>query len=71
MTPAEIARRVEEERRPAARGLAGQPAAHFRLRDDIWLFVSSERTDVPREELPVQCPACKREDTLHRRGALD
>ncbi|MEZ4554284.1 MAG: hypothetical protein AB7L91_14700 [Dehalococcoidia bacterium] len=71
MSPAEIARRIEEERRPGARGLPGQPSANLRLRDDIWLFVSSERTEVPREELPDQCPACNRPDTLRRRGALD
>lgn len=71
MTPAEIARRIEEERRPAARGLPGQPASNLRLRDDIWLFVSSERTEVPREEVPEHCPACHRIDTLQRRGALD
>ncbi|HRC62178.1 MAG: hypothetical protein K1X87_05065 [Dehalococcoidia bacterium] len=71
MTPAEIARRIEEERRPAASGLPGQPAATFRLRDDIWLHVSAERTEVPREVLPEQCPACNRSGTLQPRGTID
>ncbi len=71
LTPAEIARRIEEERRPPASGLPGQPAATFRLRDDIWLSVSAERTEVPREALPDRCPACGRPETLHRRGALE
>lgn len=71
MTPAEIARRIEEERRPAASGLPGQPAATFRLRDDIWLSVSAERAEIPREELPERCPACGREETLQTRGVLE
>ncbi len=71
LTPAEIARRIEEERRPAAGGLPGQPAATFRLRDDIWLSVSGERADIPREELPDRCPACGQDGTLRRRGVVE
>jgi DNA-directed RNA polymerase subunit RPC12/RpoP len=71
LTPSEIARRIEEERRPAASGLPGQPAATFRLRDDIWLSVSAERGEIPREELPERCPACGRGDTLQQRSVLE
>ena len=71
MTPAEIERRIEEERRPLAGGLLGQPAATFRLRDDIWLSVSADRTEVPREELPERCPACRQADTLLKRGLVE
>lgn len=71
LTQTEIARRIEEERRPAAGGLPGQPAATFRLRDDIWLGISAERADIPRETLPDRCPACGHNDSFQHRGVLE
>ena len=71
MTRAEAARRVEEELRAAATGPGGRLSPHFRLRDDIWLGVSDNRTEVPRRELPDCCPACGRVSTLGESRALD
>lgn len=71
MTPGEIARRIEEERRPLAGGLPGQPAMTFRLRDDIWLSVSGDRAEIPREELPERCPACGHNDSLDARNLVE
>jgi DNA-directed RNA polymerase subunit RPC12/RpoP len=60
LTEAEIARRIEEERRPAAAGERAVPDRSVRLRDDIWVGVSGTREIVPREDLPARCPACQR-----------
>ncbi|MYA19767.1 MAG: hypothetical protein F4Z25_05770 [Chloroflexi bacterium] len=67
----EAARRVEEELRAAARGPRGRLSPHFRLRDDIWLGVSSTRGEVPRRELPECCPACGRPDTLDESRTIE
>lgn len=65
MSPAEAQRRVEEELRAATRGPRGRIASSFQLRDDIWLGLSQLRGgDVPRPELPEDCPACGRQGTL-------
>jgi hypothetical protein len=58
MSEQEIARRREEEMRPAPRGPRGTLGMTERLRDDIWLGVSSMREMIPRDKLPEQCPAC-------------
>ncbi len=63
----EIARRVEEEHRPAARGRSGAIPFSERARDDIWIGVSGLRDIVPREELPERCPACRRETLVEDR----
>lgn len=60
MTEAEAARRREEEMRPAARGLQGPNSQSDRLRDYIWLGLSDLGEMVPREEVPAECPACRR-----------
>jgi hypothetical protein len=60
MTDSEIARRVEEELRPPARGRRGTMGFSERLRDDIWLGISESRELIPRDELPTHCPACGR-----------
>ena len=70
MSEAEIARRLEEERRPAARGERGAPDRALRLRDDIWVGVSGTRETVPRDDLPARCPACERA-TLEGHRVLD
>ena len=64
LTDAEIARRLDEELRPAARGRAARLDGTFVLRDDIWLGVSALREDVPRAALPDRCPACRRHSTF-------
>ena len=65
MSPAEAQRRVDEELRAAARGPRGRIASSFQLRDDIWLGLSQLLGgDVPRPELPEDCPACGRHGTL-------
>ena len=71
MSPAEAARRVEEELRAAASGPRGRIASTFQLRDDIWLGVSQMRGDVPRAEVPECCPACGRIETLTEHRALE
>ncbi len=71
LTPSEIARRLEEERRPLPGGLPGQPAATLRWRDDIWLSLAAERAEIPREELPDRCPACGQNDTLSPRNIVE
>ena len=71
MSPAEAARRVEEELRTAARGPRGRLSAMFQWRDDIWLGVSQLRGDVPRPEPPECCPACGRTETLSEHRTLD
>jgi hypothetical protein len=43
----------------------------FRLRDDIWLSVSADRAEVPREELPERCPACGHTDSLNPRNLVE
>ncbi|TAK76333.1 MAG: hypothetical protein EPO16_07355 [Dehalococcoidia bacterium] len=60
MTEAEVARRREEEMRPAAPGPAGANSQSDRLRDYIWLGVSDRGDAVPRDEVPSECPACHR-----------
>ena len=60
LSETEIARRLEEERRPAADGRRGTPDRSLRLRDDIWIGVSGTRAIVPRDDLPDRCPACQR-----------
>ena len=60
MTEAEAARRREEEMRPAARGPQGPGSQNDRLRDHIWLGLSDIGEVVPREEVPTECPACRR-----------
>lgn len=67
----EIARRVEEELRVAATGPRGRMHSQFRLRDDIWVGISTTRTAVPRQELPKLCPACGRAETLEEARTLD
>ena len=62
MSEAEIARRVREEFEPATPGPRGRADFGSRLRDDIWVGVSSGRDAVPREELPAACPACSKSD---------
>ena len=71
LSRSEVARRVEEELRPAATGPRGRLGASMRLRDDIWVGVSATRTEVPRPELPECCPACGRAGTLGQARALD
>jgi hypothetical protein len=71
MSPAEAARRVDEELRAAARGPRGRLASAFQLRDDIWLGVSQTRGDVPRPELPDCCPACGRAETLSESRTIE
>lgn len=70
LTDAEIARRIEEERRPVAPGDSGVPDRSLRLRDDIWVGVSGTRDMVPRDDLPERCPACRR-PTLEAHRVLD
>jgi DNA-directed RNA polymerase subunit RPC12/RpoP len=70
LTDAEIARRLEEERRPAASGERAVPDRSLRLRDDIWVGVSGTREVVPRDDLPERCPACRR-PTLEAHRILD
>ncbi len=60
MTEAEIARRREEEMRPAALGFQGAISGNDRLRDHIWLGLSELGEMIPREEVPTECPACHR-----------
>jgi ribosomal protein L37AE/L43A len=60
MTEAEVARRREEEMRPAAPGPLGVNSQSDRLRDYIWLGLSDRGEMVPREEVPPECPACHR-----------
>lgn len=60
MTESEIARRVDEELRPPARGRRGAMGFSERMRDDIWLGISESRELIPRDELPAHCPACGR-----------
>lgn len=60
MTEAEVARRLDEEMRPAASGPPGPNSWSDRLRDYIWLGLSDLGDMVPREEVPEQCPACRR-----------
>ncbi len=67
LTPAEIARRVGEEHRPAARGRAGAIPFSERARDDIWTGISSLRDAIPRDALPERCPACRRESLVEAR----
>jgi len=62
MSEAEIARRVREEFEPATTGPRGRADFGSRLRDDIWVGVSSGRDAVPREALPSACPACSKSD---------
>jgi DNA-directed RNA polymerase subunit RPC12/RpoP len=70
LSEAEIARLLEEERRPAARGERAVPDRSLRLRDDIWVGVSGTREMVPRDDLPEHCPACRR-PTLREHRVLD
>ena len=58
MSPKEIARRRIAEMQPRIRGARGKAPATDQLRDDIWAGVSSQRTEIPRLEPPVKCPAC-------------
>lgn len=62
MSESEIARRVREEFEPATPGPRGRADFGSRLRDDIWMGVSSERDVVPRNKLPPACPACSKSD---------
>jgi hypothetical protein len=62
MSETEIARRVREEFEPTTPGLQGRADFNSRLRDDIWVGVSSGRDSVPRDELPAACPACSKKD---------
>ncbi|MCY3655851.1 MAG: hypothetical protein OXH97_10345 [Chloroflexota bacterium] len=72
MSPAEAQRRVEEELRAATRGPRGRIAASFQLRDDIWLGLSQLLGgDVPRSEVPDECPACGRHDTLSESRTIE
>ncbi len=55
----EILSRLEEEFRPRARGRSGRTDPASRLRDDIWVAISDGRaTEIPRDEIPTDCPAC-------------
>jgi len=60
LTEAEVARRREEEMRPPARGPQGPSSLGDRLRDYIWLGLSDLGEIVPRDEVPPECPACRR-----------
>lgn len=60
MTEAEIARRREEEMRPAALGPPAPNSWSDRLRDHIWLGLSGLGEMVPRDAVPEECPACRR-----------
>ncbi len=71
LSPSEAARRVEEELRAAASGPRGRLSPLFRLRDDIWVGVSSTRVEVPRRELPECCPACGRPGTLEQSRTIE
>ena len=72
MSPAEAQRRVDEELRAAAHGPRGRIASSFQLRDDIWLGLSQLRGgDVPRPELPEDCPACGRNGTLDEARTIE
>lgn len=71
MSEAEIQRRIAEEMRPWARGRGARFDASTRLRDDIWVAVSGMRADVPRPEVPEECPACGRTDALRHSRMLD
>ena len=67
MSEAEVARRIEEEMRPAAPGRPASPPGNIRLRDDIWVALSTMRDEVaeiPRGALPERCPACGRGATF-------
>lgn len=59
LSDAELRRRLDEELRPVARGRPGRRDPATRLRDDIWIAIADGReTPIPRDELPVACPAC-------------
>lgn len=58
LTAEEVRRRIAEEMQPEAPGAKARPQWQDRLRDDIWQAVSSQRTAIPREEVPETCPTC-------------
>jgi hypothetical protein len=58
LTEEQVRRRVEEEMRPPAPGPTGPRGLSERLRDDIWIGLSNQRTPIPREEPPDRCPTC-------------
>ena len=44
----------------------------MRLRDDIWVAVSGMREDdIPRNDVPDECPACGRRDALEQSRMLE
>jgi hypothetical protein len=67
LSEAEIARRIEEEHRPAARGRGGSVPFSERARDDIWAGISALRDAIPRDALPDRCPACQRDALVEAR----
>ncbi|MBM3140918.1 MAG: hypothetical protein FJZ92_12110 [Chloroflexi bacterium] len=67
MSEQEVARRREEELRPPARGRHSPMGLSERLRDDIWVGVSTTRDFVPRDELPSRCPSCRRDALIETR----
>ena len=72
MSDAEIRRRIAEEMRPWARGRNSRVDASMRLRDDIWVAVSGMREDdIPRNDVPDECPACGRRDALEQSRMLE
>ncbi len=58
LTETDIARMRDQEMRPASPGRRGALSGSERMRDDIWLGISSNRTPIPRERVPERCPAC-------------
>ncbi len=72
LSDAEFRRRLEEELRPAARGRAGRSDPATRLRDDIWIAISDGRaTPIPRDELPLVCPACSAQNPFAVSRVID
>ena len=72
MSDAEIRRRIDEEMRPWPTGPGGRVDLGSRLRDDIWVAVSGMReSDVPRTEVPDECPACGRRDVMAESRVLE
>ena len=72
MSDAEVQRRIEEELRPWSRGPTGRLDMSSRLRDDIWVGLSSMRdADIPRNGVPTSCPACGRDGTLAESRVID